>query len=146
MGQGRTPTGVILEADGAKFEAAFYAKFKTRIGAEFALGPIYPDLRIDEKGNPYSASAEFANPHVEIISAKGSRGYLDMSRPGNSVTIDGVTLRLSDYVQNDYVALNISKDPGIWLIIAGSAILVIGMLLLLLLRGERAELVPARKS
>ncbi|MBI5969848.1 MAG: cytochrome c biogenesis protein ResB [Deltaproteobacteria bacterium] len=150
-GQGLTPTGIALEADGVKFETAFYAKFKTRAGAEYTLGEIFPDFRLDEKGNPYSASKEFVNPHVEIIPAgakkksPSSRTYLDMSRPGNSVTIDGRAIRLAGYVETEYVSLNIAKDPGIRLIISGSAILVIGMLLLLFLRGERTELMAQEK-
>ncbi len=144
--QGRTPTGVALIAAGERVETPFYAKFKTRDKAEYALGKIFPDFRLDEKGNPFSASPEFANPHVEIIPAKGSPAYLDMSRPGSSVTIGGKTIRLAGYVQSEYVSLNVGKDPGIWLIIAGSVILVAGMLLLLFLRGERTELMPREKS
>ncbi len=83
---------------------------------------------------------------MEIIPAKGSPAYLDMSRPGSSVTIGGKTIRLAGYVQSEYVSLNVGKDPGIWLIIAGSVILVAGMLLLLFLRGERTELMPREKS
>jgi hypothetical protein len=130
----------------------FGSSFTLKGGAVYTLGEVYPDFALDSDGTPYSRSPEFANPYVEIISGVdrggdrgGDREFLPVSYPGRSVTFgeapNAVTIRLADYKMVPYVILTINKDPGIGLIIAGSLVLVAGMVLLLLFRGERAELV-----
>ncbi|MBI5049183.1 MAG: cytochrome c biogenesis protein ResB [Deltaproteobacteria bacterium] len=139
--QGEAPTGLILKVGEEGFRIKFGGVFKTKNGAIFKLGTIIPDFALDETGNPYSRSEEYRNPHQAIISASGKMGWLQLSTIGSSVNLEGRTIELSGYINAPYVVLNINKDPGIWFIIIGSAVLVIGMLLLLFLRGERAELV-----
>ncbi len=134
----------------------FGSSFTLKGGAVYTLGEVYPDFALDAEGTPYSRSQEFANPYVEVISGVdrgvdrggdrgGDREFLPVAYPGRSVTFgeasNAVTIRLVDYKMTPYVILTINKDPGIWLIIAGSLVLVTGMALLLLFRGERAELV-----
>ena len=139
--QGEAPTGLILRVGEEDFRIKFGGAFKTKNGAIFKLGTIIPDFALDEKGNPYSRSEEYRNPYQEIISASGKIEWLQLSTIGSSVNLEGHTIELSGYINAPYVVLNINKDPGIWFIIIGSVVLVIGMLLLLFLRGERAELV-----
>ena len=126
------------------FRIKFGGAFKTKDGAIFKLGTIIPDFALDEKGNPYSRSGEYRNPYQEIMSLSGKKAWLSLSNIGSSIKIEGHTIELSNYINTPYVVLNINKDPGIWFIIIGSAVLVAGMLLLLFLRGERAELVRQR--
>ena len=139
--QGEAPTGLILKVDGEDFRMKFGGAFRTKQGAMFKLGNILPDFAMDEKGNPYSRSEEYRNPYQEIISISGKTAWLPLSGIGSIIKLDGHTIELADYINAPYVVLNINKDPGIGFIIAGSAVLVIGMALLLFLRGERAELV-----
>ncbi|MBI3398349.1 MAG: cytochrome c biogenesis protein ResB [Deltaproteobacteria bacterium] len=139
--QGEAPTGLILRIGGEDFKIGFGEGFKTKDGAIFKLGKIIPDFALDEKGNPYSRTNGYRNPYQEIISASGKMAWLQLSMRGSSVKLEGRHIELSGYINAPYVVLNINKDPGIWFIIIGSVILVIGMLLLLFLRGERAELV-----
>ena len=139
--QGEAPTGLILRVGEEDFRIKFGGAFKTKDGAIFKLGTIIPDFALDEKGNPYSRSGEYRNPYQEIMSLSGKKAWLSLSNIGSSIKIEGHTIELSNYINTPYVVLNINKDPGIWFIIIGSVILVIGMLLLLFLRGERAELV-----
>jgi cytochrome c biogenesis protein ResB len=155
MDQGETPGGLVLLAavDGAVEELTvdFGSSFTLKGGAEYTLGDIYPDFALDADGAPYSRSPEFVNPYVEVISRGGMGGmgddreFLPVAYPGRSVTFghgpSATTIRLADYKLTPYVILTINKDPGILLIIAGSLVLVTGMALLLLFRGERAELV-----
>lgn len=139
--QGEAPTGLILKTGVEDFRIKFGGAFKTGGGAIFKLGRIIPDFALDETGSPYSRSQDYRNPYQEIISLDGKKAWLPLSAPGSSVKLEGQTIELVDYINTPYVVLNINRDPGIGFIIAGSAILVIGMLLLLFLRGERAELV-----
>ena len=144
--QGEAPTGLILQIGEENFRIRFGGAFRTKDGAMFKLGAIIPDFALDEAGNPYSRSQEYRNPYQEIMSLNGKSGWLLLSNIGNSVKLDGHTIELADYINTPYVALNINKDPGIGFIIAGSSVLVIGMVLLLFLRGERAELLKRQNS
>lgn len=138
--QGAAPTGVVLKIGEEDFRVNFGGTFKTKHGAIFRLGQIIPDFALDEKGNPYSLSEEYKNPYQEIIAADNKKTWLPLSMRGSSVMLEGRRIELVDYVNTPYVVLNINKDPGIGFIIAGSVVLVTGMLLLLFLRGERGEL------
>ncbi len=144
--QGEAPTGLILKVGEEDFRIKFGGVLKAGKEAVFKLGRIIPDFALDEKGNPYSRSEEYRNPHQEIISLSGKKAWLPLSNTGNSVKLESQTIELVDYVNTPYIVLNINKDPGIGFIITGSAILVTGMLLLLFLRGERTELVRPRTA
>lgn len=143
LDQGTSPAGIVLSSGGELIEADFDASFKTSDGASFSLGEIYPDFALDADGRPFSRSNDFSNPHMEI-KGPGATAFLDLSRTGTSVRAWGRTFILEDFVIKEYAVLAIHKDPGIWLIIAGSSVLVAGMLLLLFFRGERGELVRQR--
>lgn len=142
--QGQAPTGLILRAGSEDFKVGFGQGFRTKDGAIFKFGQIIPDFALDETGSPYSRSEEYRNPHQEIISSSGKKAWLPLFGAGSSVVIEGHHIELTDYINTPYVVLNINKDPGIGFIIAGSAVLVTGMLLLLFLRGERGVLVRQR--
>lgn len=139
--QGEAPTGLILKIGDEDFRIRFGEAFRTKQGATFKLSSIIPDFALDENGNPYSRTNEYRNPYQEIISFSGKKAWLPLSNIGSSIKLEGHTIELAGYINTPYVVLNINKDPGIGFIISGSAVLVIGMLLLLFLRGERAELV-----
>lgn len=143
--QGQSPSGLVLEVDGKTVEVALEGTFSSPDGSLFALGEIYPDFAIDEAGRPYSRSSQFANPHIEINGAEGS-AFLPISMPGSTVSAGKYEITLADYVYSPYVIFIINKDPGIAFIIVGSIVLVVGMVLLLFFRGERAELVRTKRS
>lgn len=141
--QGKSPKGLVLDVDGTELSVRFFSKALLGGGTEIGLANIYPDFSLDGAGNPVSLSNEFRNPHIEVTLGDGKRAFLDVRAPGSSVKLGSRTVALKDYIMGDYVVLNINKDPGIWLVIAGSGILVSGMVLLLFFRGQRAELVRA---
>lgn len=143
LDQGRSPEGLILGVGDQRHTVKFEGAFTARDGREYRLGQVYPDFALDEGGRPYSRTDDFRNPHVEVISS-GSVAYLDLDRKGGSVVLDGTEIKLLDYKLATYVVLAVHKDPGIWLIITGSIFLVIGMVLLLFMRGERGEIVRQR--
>ncbi|MFQ5585498.1 MAG: cytochrome c biogenesis protein ResB [Thermodesulfobacteriota bacterium] len=138
---GAMPTGLILGTGDERFNIPFGESFETAEGTRFTLGRIIPDFAIDPSGIPYSRSNAFRNPHQEIISSHGARGWLPLRQPGTRVKVGNNTIVLHDYSIGRYAVLNINRDPGIGLIIAGSTVLVIGMLLLLFLKGNRVELI-----
>jgi hypothetical protein len=138
--QGQSPSGLVLEVDGKAGSVEFDGAFKAPDGEELRLGAIYPDFGVDPEGRPYNRSNNFSNPYVEITGAHGS-SFLPVSSPGAAVTAGSHEIMLVDYVFTPYVMFIINKDPGIGFIIAGSIVLVAGMVLLLFFRGERAELV-----
>ncbi|MFQ5441308.1 MAG: cytochrome c biogenesis protein ResB [Thermodesulfobacteriota bacterium] len=139
--QGSVPGGLVLRAGGAEKRVPFYGSFNIPGAGKIRLGEIYPDLAKDEKGAPYSRSKEFRNPFVEIESDGAERAFLNISRPGERVRLGPLEVELVDYIMRPYAVLMINRDPGIALVMAGSAILVIGMALLLFFRGERGEIV-----
>jgi cytochrome c biogenesis protein len=121
---GKTPTGLVLDVDGEKKSVKLGGSFITRDGRIFSLGALYPDFGVQE-----------------IISEWRERAFLNISVTGTFVTLGGKTITLKGYETTPFAILTINRDPGIWLMIAGSSILVLGMVLLLFLRGERGELV-----
>ena len=137
---GTAPTGIVLRVGSERFSLSFGESFTTGGGDRYTLGRIYPDFAITPSGTPYSRSNDYRNPYQEIITARGERGWLPLRQQGSRVEIGGVTVILDEFILNQYAVLNINKDPGIGLIVAGSTLLVIGMLLLLFLRGDRVEL------
>lgn len=140
MSHGQMPMGLLLRIDGAMKEVPFDSGFTTKKGKGFILGTIFPDFARDSSGKAYSRTSEFRNPYQEIISKGGTRGYLNISRPGEAVSIEDVEIVLQDYILKEYAVLGINKDPGIWFIIVGSSILTLGVILIFIFRGKRAEL------
>ena len=117
---GATPTGLVLDVDGAKVDATLGNVFKTPDGAVFALGAIFPDFAVDDGaggGQAYSRSSEYRNPHVEIMSSDGALAYLQLSRPGSETRLGKRHIRLDDYIFSQFAVYTINKDPGIWFII-----------------------------
>jgi len=137
---GMTPTGVVLTAGGRIVRLDFSGTATLPGGVELRAGTIYTDLAFDGEGRPYNRSEDFRNPYLELISG-GERAFLSLSGPEASTTIRGVKIVLRDFMLTPYVILNINKDPGIIPVVAGSGILVVGMVLVLFFRGERSELV-----
>ncbi|MFQ5737036.1 MAG: cytochrome c biogenesis protein ResB [Thermodesulfobacteriota bacterium] len=142
LDQGYSPEGVVLETGSGTTEVRFDGAFTAPDGTRYRLGEIYPDFALDESGRAYSRSGSFRNPHIELLPEGGGlAAYLDVSAPGAVSRVNGMVFTMKDYMMAPYVVLSINRDPGIWLIITGSSILVVGMLLLLFFRGERSELV-----
>ncbi|MBI5468931.1 MAG: cytochrome c biogenesis protein ResB [Deltaproteobacteria bacterium] len=146
MDQGRTPTGFILEIDGEPLRLNMNSPSAAKSGMTYRLGDLYPDFALDPEGRPASRSEEFRNPYIEVVSGGGNAAYLPIGATGGQTVLDGKVLTLQDYIISPYVVLTINRDPGIWFIIIGSSILVAGMVLLLLFRGERGELLRQRKD
>lgn len=142
---GKAPAGLVLDDGRGKHEVAFAGVPKTKGKGVYKLGTVYPDFAIDASGRASTLSQEFNNPYIEV-KGNGKKAYLFVGRLGSSITLGKKTVRLVDYIYVPYVVLNIHKDPGIWLIIIGSFVLTVGMLLLLFLRGERAELITRRPA
>lgn len=142
LDQGSEPEGLILDTGASEVRVRFNGSFMAPDNKLYRLGNIYPDFAVDGDGRAYSLSGAFRNPHIELIPVDGGpMGYLNVSRPGAISQVGGLPVTLKDYIISPYVVLSINRDPGIWLIIAGSSVLVAGMVLLLFFRGERSELV-----
>ncbi len=146
LNHGRTPSGLILGMEGDLLSAPFGGYFTLESGAKYIMGELYPDFAVDASGNAYTRSEQYNDPRQEIISPSGERAYLDVSRPGKTTLLDGKTVRLLNYKFGDYAVLMISKDTGIWLIIAGSSVLTLGIILIFIFRGGRAELMIESKA
>lgn len=146
MDQGRTPTGFVLDVNGETLRLNMNFPASSSDGTTYRLGELYPDFALDNAGRATSLSEDYRNPYVEVVSGKGSRAYLSIASSGTTVVLDGKAIKLVDFIITPYAVLTINKDPGIWFIIIGSAVLVVGMVLLLFFRGERGELVRQRKD
>lgn len=144
MDQGRTPTGFVITVDGEPLRLNMDTPAAASNGNTYRLGELYPDFALDPRGRPSSRSEDFRNPYIEVVSGDGKTAYLPIGAPGSKTVLDGRAVELKDYIITPYAVLTINKDPGIWLIIIGSSVLVAGMVLLLFFRGERGELVRQR--
>lgn len=140
---GKAPAGLVLDDGSGRHEVGFMGAPNIKGDGLYRLGAVYPDFVIGASGRPSTLSEEFNNPYIEVLGS-GKKAYLFVGRLGSSVVLGKKTVKLAEYIYVPYVVLNINKDPGIWLIITGSSVLTIGMLLLLFLRGERAELISRR--
>jgi hypothetical protein len=138
-GHGQTVTGVSLMVDGVALNARFGSVFSVK-EKRFLLSTLYPDFALDSAGNPYSLSGEYRNPYGEIISEKGEKGYLPLASPGSSVSVGEALVTLAGYVAEPYVHIMANKDEGIWLVGAGSFVLVAAMAVILFTRKEKGEL------
>ncbi|MBI5235475.1 MAG: cytochrome c biogenesis protein ResB [Deltaproteobacteria bacterium] len=143
---GAATTGLVLDVDGARVDATLGGVFKTPDKATLALGAVFPDFDVDSGGQAYSRSNEYRNTHVEIMSSDGGVAYLALSRPGAEARLGKRRIRLVDYISSRFAVYTINKDPGIWLIIIGSTLLVGGSATLLFARGEKNELVSREQS
>ncbi|VAV82712.1 hypothetical protein MNBD_DELTA01-1144 [hydrothermal vent metagenome] len=147
-GQGQMTRGLVLNVDGEQGEVEFGRAFALG-GRRMLLGTLYPDYAVDPStGQAYSRSNEYRNPVQVVMDAGGEQGLLRLGRPGTSVVVAGATVSLVGYATTEYAVIAIHKDPGIWLIIIGSLILVIGMILLLFAgaaRGEGRELMRRKE-
>ena len=141
MKHGRTTSGVVVEIDGLPVSAEFGSIITLADSKEIRLGRVYPDFAFDGGGRAVSLSPNYRNPHMEISTRDGRVAYINLSRPGSVVELSGMNIRIVDYMSSEYVLVSIVKDPGIRIIIAGSTVLVLGMILVFIFRGRRAELV-----
>lgn len=137
---GLTPAGLVLQIGGKRHEAAFGKTVTTGSGEAYTLGTMYPDFAISNDGKPYSRSGNYDNPYIEITDKKGGIGYLPLGAPGSGVRIGATDVIIADYLLTRYAVLIINKDPGIWLIIFGSAVLTLGMALIFIFRRGKVEL------
>ncbi|MEK7313100.1 MAG: cytochrome c biogenesis protein ResB [Deltaproteobacteria bacterium] len=143
---GDTITGLRLAIEGGGAEATFGKAFTSASGLKFSLGNVYPDFALDDKGSPYSASPAYNNPYVEILPSNGERGFLSLKGQGTTLKVGSTDITLEGFMTSPYVVVSVNKDPGIWFIGIGSAMLVLGMALLLFSREDRGELMRAGKE
>lgn len=139
--QGVLPTGAVIDVNGERGQLKFDGTATKTGGVNLRLNKVYPDFALDGAGRPYSRSNETRNPYIEIASEDGRSALISVAAPGGSAMLGGSRVKISEFILTPYVVLTINKDPGISLIIAGSTILVIGMVMLLFFRGERAEII-----
>jgi cytochrome c biogenesis protein ResB len=140
---GAAPSGIKVFWKGRIRELSFEEKSEEESGG-LRLTGFYPDFAIDSAGRAYSRSERFVNPYVGL-SADGTEAFLSIARPGSSVVIQGEEARLTGFAVSPYVVLSINRDPGIWLVIAGSGVLLLCMVLLLVFGRDKTELIrPSR--
>jgi len=137
---GSAPTGIRIKRNGIfeklDFSGAPYEGGKKAI----RVTGLYPDFAIDNSGAPFSRSERFNNPYVRLT-LDGKSVFLSVREEGSTASIGDETIKFAGFSLSPYVVLSINKDPGIWLVIVGSLILLGGMILLLIFGGEKAELI-----
>jgi len=140
---GAAPSGIRVFWKGRIRELSFEEKSEEE-SAGLRVTGFYPDFALDSAGRAYSRSERFVNPYVGL-SAGGAEAFLSIARAGSSVVIQGEEARFTGFAVSPYVVLSINRDPGIWLVIAGSGVLLLGMVLLLVFGRDKTELIrPSR--
>lgn len=135
---GSLPTGIRVLRDGVLEEVSLNGPD----GAEehrLSVTGVYPDFALDQAGRPFSRSEQFRNPYVRLT-MDGKSAFLKMGRHALPVYIDDVEIKFAGYILMPYVVLSINKDPGIWIVVFGSSILLLGMLLLIIFGVDKREL------
>ncbi len=141
---GKAPSGIRVRRKGAMQGLSFDGEPSAEKGDGLRITGLYPDFALDEGGRPFSRSERFANPYVRLT-MDGESAFLKIEGRGSSVVIKHERIEFAGFKLRPYVVLNINKDPGIWLVIFGSVILLAGMILLLIFGRDKAELIrPAR--
>jgi len=141
LDQGRATSALNLVIDGEPVEAPLEGTF-TAGGESYYFGTVYPDFTLTPSGRPTTRSMEYRNPVIELRSGTDT-ALLPLYRERATVALGGRSVTLTGSVMKDYQVLAVHRDPGFPFILAGSIILVGGMIVLLAARGERAELVRA---
>ncbi len=140
---GAAPAGIKVFWKGRVRDLSFEEKSEEESGGLKITG-FYPDFAVDSEGRAFSRSERFVNPYVGL-SAGGAEAFLSIARPGTSVVIGGEEARFTGFAVSPYVVLSINRDPGIWLVIAGSGVLLLGMVLLIIFGRDKTELIrPSR--
>lgn len=141
---GKVPYGIRVLVDNVMEELSLDG---TPGGAEEAalrVTALYPDFALDEMGRPYSRSGRVRNPYVRLT-LNGKSAFLKVARGGLPVYLGDVEIKFSEFMLTPYVVLSINKDPGIWIVVIGSAILLLGMILLIIFGVDKRELIRARR-
>ncbi len=141
---GAAPTGIRVSWKGSERRLLFEDETPPEEGSGLKITGFYPDFARDSTGRPYSRSRRFVNPYVRL-EANGSEAFLPIGEQGDGVEIGGAKARFTGFVVSPYVVLAINKDPGIYLVVGGSALLLLGMILLLIYGRDKTELIrPSR--
>jgi cytochrome c biogenesis protein ResB len=141
---GEAPDGIKVKINGLSLNLPFNGEPSDASSEGLRVTGLYPDFALDKDGRPYSRSERFTNPYARLTMGKKS-AFLNISGQGRSITINGKKIEYNGFTLRPYVVLNINKDPGIWLIITGSLVLLAGMILLLIFGRDKAELIRPRR-
>jgi len=141
---GQAPAGIRVKRNGVMENLSFSGRPGDEKKDRLRVTGLYPDFALDKAGRPYSRSERFTNPYVRLT-MDGKSAFLNINGQGHSVTINGEKIEYAGFKLRPYVVLNINKDPGIWLIIIGSLVLLAGMILLLIFGRDKAELIRPRR-
>lgn len=140
---GKAPSGIRVLRDGLVDELSFNAGDAAREKGALGITGFYPDFVLGKKGRPYSRSENFRNPYVRLTK-DGKDAFLKMGEGGGAVHLNGEEIKFAGFKLSPYVVLSINKDPGIWVVIIGSAVLLLGMVLLLIFGIDKRELIRPR--
>ncbi len=138
---GNSPSGIKVLRDG-RFEELNFNDTEPSTGrkGELRITGFFPDFVLGESGRPYSRSEAFNNPYV-ALTMDGKTAFLKIERGSAPVNINGEEIKFAGFKLSPYVVLSINKDPGIWVVVAGSGILLLGMALLLVFGVDKRELI-----
>jgi len=137
---GKAPAGIRVRRDGVIEELSFNGDNTSGKKNALQVTGLYPDFALDKRGRPFSRSESFVNPYVRLTMGEES-AFLNINGQGHAVSIKGERIEYAGFRLRPYVVLSINKDPGIWLVIFGSIILLLGMVLLLIFGRDKAELI-----
>ncbi len=141
---GQAPDGIRVKINGVKSNLPFNGETSDAASDGLRITGLYPDFALDKDDRPYSRSERFTNPYARLTMG-GESAFLNINGQGPAVTIKGERIEYDGFTLRPYVVLNINKDPGIWLIIIGSLVLLAGMILLLIFGRDKAELIRTKR-
>jgi cytochrome c biogenesis protein len=89
-----------------------------------------PALAFDPSGRPYNYNDTMTNPAVRLQIDEGGNNYIKwiVERfPKTWYLTSGHMVQLTDIWGSQYTGLQVRKDPGVWIVYLGCAIMSIGL-------------------
>jgi cytochrome c biogenesis protein len=101
-------------------------------GDELFIDRFLADFALDERSQPFSRSRELNNPAVLLRCQRTGEplftSWLFARFPDfHHLQTDPYLIRITDFIPRQFTGLQVTKDPGVELVWAGCAFLLIGM-------------------
>jgi cytochrome c biogenesis protein len=99
-------------------------------GITAAITGFSPAISFDQSGRPFTYDDMMNNPAVKLQITDGSNSYTKwvLKRfPNSWYLTDGHMIQLLDIWGSQYTGLQVRKDPGVWIVYLGCAIMSVGL-------------------
>lgn len=97
---------------------------------EASVSSFSPALSLDQSGRPFTYADTMNNPAVELTVKDGANQYVKWSLeryPDTGLLRGGHSVQLLDVWGAQYTGLQVRRDPGVWMVYLGCALMSLGL-------------------